>query len=109
MVTPNFFIPKFRPVEDRAAWEALERNIRLGIGAEKVMQRQEMKKIADNEKLQKRKNVNGLGHLQMIIPARTYMRWQLEQEGCWSDKQFGAEFYRDNPELRGAKVEKRFY
>lgn len=109
MVAPNFIIPKFRPLEDRAAWDALERNIRLGINAEKVVQKQEMKKIADQEKLQQRKNVNGLGHLQMIIPARTYMRWQLENPGCWNDKEFGREFYRDNPELRGAKTVKKYF
>lgn len=44
---------------------------------------------------------DGIGQLKLVVPAREWHRWNNEKPGCWQDKQFVDEFYRDNPHLRG--------
>ena len=44
---------------------------------------------------------DGLGQLKLVVPAREWHRWNNEKPGCWMDKQFVDEFFRDNPHLRG--------
>lgn len=44
--------------------------------------------------------VEGLGQKLGEIPARVYFRWLQEQQGCWQDKGFVNEFFKDNPQLK---------
>jgi hypothetical protein len=106
---PEVFIPKFAPKEDKAWWDKMLRQVIQGEGVEKLRERQEMKAIAQAEQKTQRKTVNGLGQLKAIIPETTYLRWHLAERGCWNDKQFRREFYRDNPELLASRPEKKYY
>ncbi len=42
--------------------------------------------------------VEGRGQAIGSIPARIYFRWNNMLPGCWRDKQFVAEFLKDNPQ-----------
>lgn len=71
---------KLRHFEEAAKTAALER--KLGIPA--------------NSKL----TIEGIGQRKLHIPQRTFFRWNREHPGCWQNKEFVDEFYRDNPECR---------
>ena len=43
---------------------------------------------------------DGIGQLKGTIPAREYFRWHQSHRGCWGDKSFIKEFFRDNPSFR---------
>lgn len=45
--------------------------------------------------------MDGLGQRKLKVPLRTWLRWNSAEPGCWQDKKFVADFYRDNPECRG--------
>ena len=105
---PNVIIPKFRPAVDRAWWQTIERNLRLGIGREKVLQENRMKDTARLERMTARKTVDGLGQLTAIIDLQNYLRWDQQMPGCWGDKSFGREYLRDNPEARASRPEKKY-
>lgn len=105
---PDVIIPKFRPKEDKGWWDTVIRNIHLGIGKEKVLIEQRQKEIAEAEKYMKRKTVDGLGQLIGVIDLKTYLLWDQDQRGCWSDKKFKREFFRDNPDARATRPEKKY-
>lgn len=107
--SPQIIIPQSRPKEDKGWWDTLERNIRLGIGREKVLQQQELADTAKAEREISRRTVNGLGQLRMTIPTSIYLHWHLSEPGCWNDKKFKDEFYRDNPEVRASRPERKYY
>lgn len=48
----------------------------------------------------------GIGELRMQINPAFYWYWANREPGCWGDKGFRREFYRDNPEVRGPKLRK---
>jgi len=105
----NVIIPKTRPSEDKNWWTVVERNLRLGIGQEKVLAEQRQRETARLEAMIPRKTVDGLGQLTAIIDSETYLRWHHDQPGCWNDKRWGREFLRDNPQVRANRPEKKFY
>lgn len=104
----NIIIPKFRPKEDRGWWDRVMTGIHLGIGQEKVLQEQRMKDNARLEAMTPRKTVDGLGQLTAVIDLQNYLRWEQANPGCWSDKTFGREYLRDNPEVRARRPEKKY-
>lgn len=104
----DIIIPKGRPKEDTSFWQTIERNIRLGIGQEKVLQKQRMIEVARLEAMIPRKTVEGLGQLVGIIDEEVYQRWHAFDRGCWSDKKFKREFFRDNPEYRASRPVKKY-
>jgi len=71
---------KLRHYEDAAKTAAVER--KLGIPSDA------------------RLKIEGIGQRKLHIPMRTFFRWNREYPGCWQNKQFVDEFYRDNPECR---------
>ena len=106
---PEVFIPKFRPAEDKGWWQSLMRQVIHGQGLEKLKERQEAAAIAKAEQTAERKTVDGIGMLKAEIPITTYLRWHDAERGCWADKRFRQEFYRDNPELLAARPVKKYY
>ena len=50
--------------------------------------------------------VEGLGQLKGTIPAREYFRWLQSERGCWGDKSFVNEFFRDNPSFKAKSFAK---
>ena len=106
--SPQIIIPTTRPKGDTAWWHTLEKNIRLGIGREKVLQEQQLTDVARAEAEVQRKTVNGLGQLSMIIPQSVYLHWHLSEPGCWNDKEFKRKFRSDNAQVRASKPEKKY-
>lgn len=106
---PAVFIPKFRPAEDKGWWTRLMRQVVQGEGLEKLQERLEIAAIAKAEESAERKTVDGLGMVKAEIPITTYLRWHEQAPGCWGDKQFRREFYRDNKELLAARPVKKYY
>ena len=43
------------------------------------------------------------------IPAREYFRWHQDKQGCWGDKAFTNEFFRDNPHLKAKSFNKKTF
>lgn len=105
----QIIVPKSRPKEDRGFWETLERNIRLGVGKEKVLLQQQMAENARLERMIGRKVVNGLGQLTAVIPARLYFRWNDYQPGIWNDRKEANKIIRDTPEIQAARPDKKYY
>lgn len=97
------------PPSDRAFWDRFERNVRLGIAKEKVDIRRQMRENAAIEAATPRKTVDGLGQREAVIPARLYFRWMEEDRYFWADKKNVQRFLQDNPELRAARPEKKYF
>lgn len=95
------FIPKWKNGNGSSFMKGLERHIRHEVDLE----RYESSKRAQQANLEARTMGNakadGIGQLKLVVPAREWHRWNNEKPGCWQDKQFVDEFYRDNPHLRG--------
>jgi hypothetical protein len=56
--------------------------------------------IAKRMQAQGSRRVDGIGQKIGGIDPRLYFRWHQEKPGCWRDKNFVAEFLRDNPQCR---------
>ena len=84
------------------AMKNLERELRWEVSSEKLGYYERLRKAKEADRLTvgDKKWVEGIGQRILDIDARTYFRWQQSHEGCWEDKQFIKEFYRDNPECR---------
>jgi len=95
------FIPKWKDGNGSSFMKGLERHIRHEVDLE----RYESSKRAQEANLEARTmgsaHADGIGQLKLVVPAREWHRWNNEKPGCWQDKQFVDEFYRDNPHLRG--------
>ena len=50
--------------------------------------------------------IDGLGQLKGTIPARESFRWLQSERGCWGDKSFVNEFFRDNPSFKAKSFTK---
>lgn len=106
--SPTVIIPKFRPKTDTAWWDTIERNMRMGWGRKMVLKENEMKDTARLEAMTPRKTVDGLGQLVGIIDQELYLRWHLQEEGCWNDRNFKRKFLMDNPEFKANRPERKY-
>ena len=97
----DIFIPNWKAGNGSAYMAGLERHIRHHV----ALERHESRKRAQEANLEARTMGNakadGIGQLKLVVPAREWHRWNNEKPGCWMDKQFVDEFFRDNPHLRG--------
>lgn len=76
---------------------------------EKVENRKKMLEQARAEAQERRKTVDGIGQVTGHIPTNVYLRWEKQYPGCWQDKEFRREFFRDNPECRAKRPEARHF
>ena len=53
--------------------------------------------------------IEGLGQLKGTVPAREYFRWHQYKQGCWGDKSFVNEFFRDNPSFKAKSFSKKTF
>jgi hypothetical protein len=81
----------------------VDRELRWQVPAEKLKHYEEAARRAEADRIweKSRPVVEGLGERKLVIPARTFFRWWQAEPGCWLDKTFNDEMFRDNPELRG--------
>ena len=96
----DVFLPKWREGNGSAFMEGLERHLRQEVDLERFHARK--RAIEANQEVREMGSAkaDGLGQLKGVIPAREYFRWHRSHPGCWGDKEFTREFYRDNPEMR---------
>jgi len=73
-----------------------------------VLKENAMKDAARLEAMTPRKTVEGLGQLVGIIDQELYLRWHLQEEGCWNDKNFKRKFLADNPEFKASRPERKY-
>jgi hypothetical protein len=76
---------------------ALETEFRRGWQMKRVGAEIEAKTVAANSNHQAHRSIDGIGSLRMRVPGDAYHFWgQKLGYACWNDKQFLAEFERDN-------------
>jgi hypothetical protein len=62
--------------------------------------RQRRIKAASDRLAEARRTVDGIGQHTMSIDFDTYLYWDRQLPGCWSDKSFRDQFARENPHTR---------
>lgn len=73
---------------------------RVGQEIKKIEMAKRQRGVGAQENRQSHRMIEGIGQLTMRVDMEAYMLWKLRRPGCWKDKQFRAEFRRDNPECR---------
>jgi hypothetical protein len=103
---PNILLPKWKNGNGSQFMKNLDRYLRYEVDLEKheaSLREQMVRK--ENEEMGVAKT-EGLGQLKGTIPAREYFRWHQSHRGCWNDKSFVKEFFRDNPSFRAKSMTK---
>ena len=93
------------PNESQEWLNGLQNEFRWGVELEKV-QYMGRQLEARRQEAGPRKTVDGLGQLTHVIDARTYFRFQEEDEHFWDDKVNVRQFEKDNPECKADAPEK---
>ena len=103
----EIFLPKWKNGNGSKFMENLDRYLRYEVDMEhhQAAMREAMAR-KENTEMGSAKS-DGLGQLTGTIPAREYFRWHQSHPGCWGDKSFIREFYRDNPSCRAKQTEKK--
>ena len=96
----DIFLPKWKNGNGSSFMRNLDRYLRYEVDLEQheASMRETMARKENRE--MGKAQMDGLGKLKGSIPAREYFRWHQSHRGCWGDKGFINEFFRDNPELR---------
>ena len=105
----EIFIPKWKPAETNGSqfMKILDRHLRYEVDLEKYeAKKREIECAQENAE---GGQVEGLGQLKGTIPAREYFRWHADKRGCWGDKQFTNEFFRDNAHLKAKSFSKKTF
>ena len=92
-------------VENTAWLDGLEKEFRRGFELEKVQYRTRQLAARQREFSGPLKTVDGRGQLKGTIDARTYFRWQGEDEHFWDDPKNTDRFLKDNPECKAPRPE----
>lgn len=90
---------------------AVVSEIREGLHVEKVLMEEQMARNAKYEEaITDACTVDGLGQRTGVIPARVYFRW-IHQEGVdfWRDPKNRERFFRENPQCRAAKPQRKYF
>lgn len=90
---------------------AVVEEIRSGLNVEKVLMEEQMARNAKYEEaITDARTVDGLGQRVGVIPSRVYFRW-IHQEGAdfWRDPKNREKFFKDNPQCRAAKPQKKYF
>ena len=103
----EIFIPKWQPSQGNGAqfMKNLEKHLRYEVDLEKYEAKK--RELECGKENGEGGQVEGLGQLKGTIPAREYFRWHQDKQGCWGDKQFTNEFFRDNPHLKENHLPRR--
>lgn len=101
---PQIIIPEYagrsRSFQKTADWMfKSEEGLARMIQHQKRKWAQFMRDNAASADKEQRKTVDGLGQLTAEIPLHFFLQWENAERGCWKDKNFVAEFKRDNPEV----------
>ena len=108
----DIFLPKWKDQgkgNGSKFMENLDRYLRYEVDLEKheASMREQMARKENSE--MGSAQTDGLGQLKGTIPAREYFRWHQSERGCWGDKSFVKEFFRDNPSFKAKSMEKKSF
>ncbi len=104
ITAPEIIIPDYagrsRSFQKAADWTfRSEEGLKRMIDHQKRKWQRFMRENAASADKEERKTVEGLGQLTAEIPLHFFLQWENAENGCWKDKNFLAEFKRDNPEV----------
>lgn len=108
METPQIIIPKYRSEAPRQQ-RIIDWLFKSPEGFKRYLEYEKrevvrmLKENARDESAETRKTVEGLGQMTATIPLYEYLMWEKMHPGCWKDKEFRREYYRDNPEVRASR------
>jgi len=102
--TPEIIIPDYagrsRSFQRTADWLfRSDEGVKRLIDLQKRKWSQFMREHAASKEGEAHKTIDGLGQRTMEIPLHFFLQWENAERGCWKDKNFIAEFKRDNPEV----------
>jgi hypothetical protein len=105
----EIFIPKWGAAQGNGSqfMKNLEKHLRYEVDLEKYEAKK--REIECGKENQHGGQVEGLGQLKGTIPAREYFRWHQYKQGCWGDKEFTDEFFRDNPSFKAKSFSKKTF
>ena len=89
--------------------KGLERHLRHEVDLEKFESRKKEIEANSEARSMGSAKADGLGQLKAGIPAREWFRWNQSHPGCWNDKQFLAEYLRDNGACRAKAPDKKVF
>jgi len=105
----EIFIPKWGKAQGNGSqfMKNLEKHLRYEVDLEKYEAKK--RELECGKENGEGGQVEGLGQLKGTIPAREYFRWHQDKQGCWGDKAFTNEFFRDNPHLKAKSFSKKTF
>ena len=108
-IMAEIFIPKWQPSQGNGSqfMKNLEKHLRYEVDLEKYEAKK--RELECGKQNGEGGQVEGLGQLKGTIPAREYFRWHQDKQGCWGDKAFTNEFFRDNPHLKAKSFSKKTF
>ena len=108
-IMAEIFIPKWQPSQGNGSqfMKNLDKHLRYEVDLEKYEAKK--RELECGKENGEGGQVEGLGQLKGTIPAREYFRWHQDKQGCWGDKQFTNEFFRDNPHLKAKSFTKKTF
>ena len=69
----------------------------------------ELAEIAEQEKSESRRAMNGLGQVKLNVSVTDWTYWNILYPGCWQDKTFVGEYHRDNPQARANRPQQKTF
>ena len=105
----EIFLPKWKNGNGSQFMRNLDRYLRYEVDKEKselAMREAQCRKV--NRDMGSAK-MEGVGQLKGTIPARDFFRWQQFKPGCWGDKSFVKEYFRDNPSFKAQTLTKKSF
>ena len=108
-IMAEIFIPKWQPSQGNGTqfMKNLDKHLRYEVDLEKYEAKK--RELECGKENGQGGQVEGLGQLKGTIPAREYFRWHQDKQGCWGDKAFTNEFFRDNPHLKAKSFSKKTF
>ena len=106
-MSEGFSIPKFKDGNGTQFMRKLDRYLRYEVDLEKFESKK--REIQCGKENETGGMSDGLGQLKATIPARDYFRWMAYLPDCWTDRQFVAEYLRDNPATKAKSVDKKTF
>ena len=108
-IMAEIFIPKWQPSQGNGSqfMKNLDKHLRYEVDLEKYESKK--RELECGKQNGEGGQVEGLGQLKGTIPAREYFRWHQDKQGCWGDKAFTNEFFRDNPHLKAKSFSKKTF
>jgi len=93
----DVIIPDFEAGNGSAYMDRLEKGIRMGIEREKVthkIHQHTAAQVWNKAEVNKKSSFRP----QAVFDLRNYLRWDIQEPGCWEDEGFSKKFLKDNPE-----------